>query len=289
MNCKNCGSTLLQNDKFCQNCGAPVEQVNNSVEINNVPTPNPPVAPTFNNMEFNSNPNTPQQKKNNNNIIFIIITMLLVAIIAGLIVFIVMNKDDSKKDTNSNKQTVEQTDNDTNTNNTQTNNNDNNTTTTNDNTMTLGNYTFTLPAGFTYSSVSSYVIIKNQTNDIGIVFEVISGSYSTYVGSVEQLKTQLTSLGYTVNSYTTKTVAGVNYLLFNCTNQGIQTTVYFGQLGSYNLVNGYIILQNTATTDQALTYISQIVNSAKSTGNTDNNTTSSLNVDLPKNVDIFSK
>lgn len=175
-----------------------------------------------------------------------------------------------------------------NTNNKQANNNQTNTTT-NVNTMTVGNYAFTLPAGFTYKNVDSYVIIKNQTNDIGMVFEVISGSYSTYVSSAEQLKTQLTSLGYTVNSYNTKIVAGVNYLLFNCTNQDIQTTVYFGQLGSYNMTNGYIIVKNTATTDQALTYISQIINSAKATGNSDNNTSSSLNVELPKNTDLFSK
>lgn len=211
----------------------------------------------------------------------------MVAIIAGLIIFIVMNKDDSKKITDSDKQTIEKND-AANTNNKQANNNQTNTTT-NVNTMTVGNYAFTLPAGFTYKNVDSYVIIKNQTNDIGMVFEVISGSYSTYVSSAEQLKTQLTSLGYTVNSYNTKIVAGVNYLLFNCTNQDIQTTVYFGQLGSYNMTNGYIIVKNTATTDQALTYISQIINSAKATGNSDNNTSSSLNVELPKNTDLFSK
>ena len=55
------------------------------------------------------------------------------------------------------------------------------------------------------------------------------------------------------------------------------------------MINGYIIVKNTATTDQALTYISQIINSAKATGNSDNNTSSSLNVELQKNTDLFSK
>lgn len=289
MNCKNCGSALLPNDKFCQNCGATVEQATNSVEINNVPTPNPPIAPTFNATEFNNNQPTQPPQKNKNNMVFVIVTVLLIAIIAGLIVFIVMNKDDNKKNTDNNNTTVENTDNDSKTNNTQTNNNDNNSTTTNTNTMTLNNYTFTLPTGFTYQNIDSYVIIKNQTNDIGMVFEVMPGSYSTYASSAEQLKSQLISLGYTVNSYNTKNVAGVNYLLFDCISQGISATVYFGQLGSYNIINGYVIVQNNATIDQALTYLSQIINSAKLTGDSNNNTTSSLNVDLPKNADLFSK
>ena len=109
MFCSKCGKSLEPGTKFCNSCGAPVNEMNNNVETSKMDAENnmatapqePSVAPVMGGM--NQTPETPsvapapmagpnnmapmgnpEPKKNNT---FIIIVVVLVLIIGGLLAY----------------------------------------------------------------------------------------------------------------------------------------------------------------------------------------------------------
>ena len=109
MICNKCGKEIINNNAFCNNCGAPVE---------NVQTPPPPVGYT----PVSQNPTPvepapvnptqvvqPQQTytSNNKSIIIVIIALILIGAIVAVVIFLTKGKDEKEDKTTTTSETAQ--------------------------------------------------------------------------------------------------------------------------------------------------------------------------------------
>ena len=263
MNCKNCGNVISGEDKFCPNCGQAVEVSTEPVKeektapvvetpapvtepVQQAPvtpvaeTPAPAAAPTpaINDQVIGVYQTTDPKKSNG---AFIIIVIVLALIIVGLGVFIGIkllgNNESGNTSSNTNtndSQVVENnTNNDSNNsyNSNNTYNNESNTTTpttttTADNTINLGDYVLTLPAGIEKSG--------NIYGNSEFAFNIDSKyvSYSRLNSALPSIKEMLSENGITVISEKEYTFGTRKYYIMEVSNGQAKEDVYFTELDS---------------------------------------------------------
>ncbi len=186
MYCKNCKNQLSKEDKFCKNCGAAVENVNNNQQVNQ----------TQNQQKLNSNEtNNISNKKKKNPLIIISVIVVMLIIFLGILFIIKMlysgnNKknDDyynetNKDNYNNNNNYYDNYENkDINSNYNNSNNNDIDIN--NNKNKVEGNYTREIFSGnsFDYKTIADGAVFSFNPNS---TFTVVYNEGSTYSGTYE--------------------------------------------------------------------------------------------------------
>ena len=296
MNCKKCGNLLNVNEKFCPNCGEPVENgvenQNNNIEQPAVssfvqPMQPQPVQQNLNNQnnDFNqnlNNQNTMNQNMqsmqtqatanynmsqnntsttNQNNKTFKIIVAVLIVVVIGIVIFIVSKsfskKDDSSSTTTSNETNTNQVVNTVDSN--------------NGNTYTYKNFQFNIPSGYDASEVEDALILKSQ--NANVAFGIIDYyTLDDVTASIDSVKSTYTSSGFTIKSEDKKTFNGKEWLLLPSTltqnGQSRDLTIAYTDLGQYHLIEALVVITgNIVDDDTVYTELSKMFNSATYNGN----------------------
>ncbi len=216
MNCKNCGALLNPSDKFCQNCGkvveGPVDQMNTTTNMGATFT-NVNADPSMAMPSAGNGPETVQplqqaqpinqnysmatnQNPKNNNILIIIMGVVIVILLVIIVVFALnTNKTDTTKKTEEGKTTTQPTT-------TQVSNTTN---------YVAGDYTYAIPNEYTVETEGD--VIKMYDDEKAIWLEALAG-YSLSMLSLDEVKTNLESLGITVLESKKQTYNGVEMMIF---------------------------------------------------------------------------
>ncbi len=241
MNCKNCGTPLNENDKFCQNCGmvvdSPVAQTNNdpfmanqqvnnqnngigmgnsqnvqTLNMNNNPMQNNVNMQPFNQPpmnEFNTNPIA--NKKGNSNMITIIMGVVIVVLLI-VVVFLALNgsgTSKNNKDVKKEDPTVEPTK------------------VSNTTNYVAGDYTFAIPNEFTVETNDTEITLYNEEK--AMYMDTLAG-YSTAMVSLDELKTNIEAAGIIVLDAKKETYNGVNMLIFGAEYNGEKRAIVYADI-----------------------------------------------------------
>ena len=251
MFCSKCGKSLEPGTKFCNSCGAPVNQENNNVETpqmgveNNMATapqePSVAPAPTMAGPASTPEPTNmapmgnPEPKKNN---ALIIIVVVLVLIIGGLLAYFLLTKD--KGDDNNTQPT---------TNNTPTDNNkptdpvgppEN--PTTQANTVTIDNYEMPIPSGFEVKEQGGKKLFANANNDLWFTVDFIQyANYNRIVNNADNIKEALSANGIIITNDTSKTISGLKTYVFEASYSGYNAAYAYVELNSSTVVQFSIV------------------------------------------------
>lgn len=273
MNCKKCGKLLNENEKFCMECGTPVDSVENiqnnvmqpsqpSPEVQNatiaqpvpiVNTPQPEVNNNFNQETNNQNymnqnvQSTPVQPVNyagnsqnapsgNNNFkIIVAVLIAAVVIIGGFAAYKVFSNKDS--DNNNIQPKIEDT---------PTNQVENPVNSNNGNVYTYNNFQFAIPNGYTASEQEGLLFLKGSQANVAIyIYEYLT--LEDVIAEIDTLKAQYTNSGYSIKSTEQKTYNGKEWLLMPATytkdGQPMDLTIAYTDLGQYHLIESLVVVR----------------------------------------------
>ena len=260
MNCKKCGNEINENSSFCTNCGERVEREEENTIIRNG--------------------NGIVSVSNNKNMgpLFIVVVVLMLLIIVGLVIFIVYKSVretnvtiEGNKSSNVNEEI-------------KINSQEETTNISDSTTFELNDYIFTIPKGYKMQkSESSYLVMDEEKTVIMEFDGVYNESFNDYLNHIEELKSLLTSKGYTITNNDTKTINKVDYIIFEATSKtGNNLYLSVAKLDNYNIILGALLLSKNTTIDDALVKYSNIILSAEGE---EKNSTSTFSKKIPSSSD----
>ena len=242
---------------------APKTEVNNTVSQNVV---QPSVQ--------NSN----NQKKSNP--VFIIIIAVLGVVIFGLLVLIGFKFIGFKNGGSGNSgndpapitepdddptSIVDPDDNSTGNNNNNNNNNNNGGNTVQSSTYDFSDYKFIIPTGYTAKINGEYLQLFNYTDKVQFNIQVIKSiSYNSFVTSKEEIKNEIVSMGYTVNSIQEEQINGTNSLVLICSNQSNNVTFVITALSDYDCLMAAFINYGSKSDSEIKSVASKLATTATS-------------------------
>ncbi len=270
MNCKKCGAQIGMNDKFCINCGTPVEQNNmadtmptqtvspgsQAFEPGQPTTVNPvsqafeSVQPTVNpvsqafeqaqsttNTQSNSYAAPAQQPKKSHALLIVFIMILLVAASVAGTIFVmgkIKNTDETKKD-------------------------DRTVVTESVNRVHLGNYSFEISDDLEYELEDSKLYICDYDVTWNVIFEVVSQSYSYITANPATVQSNLQQAFYkeygtsaVVSAAKVKKYGNTEYYAYEVTNdEGLGFVYAYTKLPD-NLILGITIVTEDGDLDYSL-------------------------------------
>ena len=221
MFCKQCGSPISENDKFCKNCGMaivpptqgnanavpnPATNVSFNENSTNMTTPsnNTGMTQNMNNGNFNTQPwmnnyNIPQKKNYTPYFIAgVVIVVILIFVVAALIAG--NNKEDNNTTTNDQTTTP--------------------TFTSNTYKVKVGNYTYEISDDLIYSVSGEYLEIGDAENTWVTRMAVEEGSFATVENRMSQLESYFEQRGATSESAQKQTINGVEYITIEVSFNG---------------------------------------------------------------------
>lgn len=244
MNCKKCGTPLVENDQFCRNCGAPVNEVNAQTNYGQAPK--------------------------NSTLKFVLIFVGIAVIVAAIIIAVAIcsgNKVDKKDDIKVSKNEVI------------TNIDDEDEeekevvvkpTTKSTYTVKFEGFTFKIPTDLVYQTETDAVLLGDEDGTWAATISVIGGSYNQLASNKSQLQSRFQQQGYTTSAAVEKTISGMPFIVLEGSMGGQNALIayakansmYIFALTAFNLDNefDYEILEN----------ISSVLSSAEFTGETSN-------------------
>jgi len=309
--CTNCGRELSGENKFCPGCGVKIgndsvaesssevkEQkqevkveevkVDNQVAQNVVQTPSVQQPVTSPSVSNNQNKKKP---------IFIVIIVILAIAIVGLLVLIGIkfvgssNSGDNGNSGNDPVSIPDPIDDDITGNNNNNNNNNNNTNNNNNNNNNNGNngnngggntvqtdtyefsgYKFVIPKGYTTKVSGKYLQLFNYTDKVQFNLQVIkSVSYNSFITSKEEIKNEITSMGYTVNSIQEEQINGTNSLVLICSNQSNNVTFVITALSDYDCLMAAYVNYGSKSDSEIKSVASKLATTATSSSSSFSN------------------
>ncbi len=298
MKCKNCGNEVMADQSFCTKCGAPVVKNEGGTSQNG----------------FNNPPPQPKQKKRGVPVwLFIIVILLIVAVMSSVYFFVLRDKDDEDIDskTSSSRDADEDEDDDEKDskkkkdddddddkknevkNKTSDNKKEN---TTNAGTITktsnsssyykvvVGNYTVKIPDNLIYTVNENKIQIANEEMTWVAHVSFAEATYTNYASNIQSVAEYLTSNGLVVSKSQEKTVNGVQSIVFEASESGINSVVAYMRVNSMNMAAVQVINVDYTTYDyDALNEIASIVTTAEK----NNTSTTSMNIKSNTSIDYF--
>ena len=313
MNCKNCGSPLTAEDRFCRNCGATVneqiaqsnqnlsdnnnrfifENQNNSNMQSNVENYNQSMNNSGNNytQPMNNNGNNytqPMNNYNNNygnnqnnnsarNIIFIVAGVIVVIIIAVIAVIAIMKFNGKNNNTdvpNSGNSTNAPTGTPT-------------TNVTSSYKVSFMKFTFTIPDTMDYEIDDDTLFIGDLDGTWMIQLTIFSGNFSVLKGNRYAVQTGFLSEGVTASTPEVKTLGGHEYLTLELSTIGDRALGAYTQLNSTNIAWILVTNQDNQIDYNILEKITPIITSAKYGNSTSNmESTHTFDIDVNKITEL---
>lgn len=257
MNCKKCGYPLTENDQFCKNCGASVNEVNaqnnvgnlanevnaqNNVgnltnEVNAQDEFNQEISPilkstpmqeqSINNYQqpmngYQSN-HSPQpiynQRPKNNNAKPILIG-IGVAVLGAIVLFLVLGKSNTGEILGTGSK-----------------NNDGSIVNTNSTyKVKFKGFTFKIPTNLVYEQKEDYIIVGNEEDTWATMIEVFKGSFNQLQANKSQIQSNYQRQGYIASEAIEKTLQGVNYITVELSKNGANYLIGYAKANSMNVI-----------------------------------------------------
>jgi len=260
MNCGNCGNFVNLGEKFCNKCGAPVVPNSGVQTSTNNNVNSSPNMGTNQNLGVNNNPNmnlnngqpnnyNPYANQNNNqgkSKVGYVVLIIAVLVLAVVVVYLLLNRDKTDNsvidDNTNNGGSVSDNNNSggsvsDNTNGGSNSNQGGNTVATVDK-ISLGNYSFNLPDGYMYKLDGDGLYVMPNDQSFMAAFFVHEGySYAgSYKAYAEELKQEMINEGMNVTNMYTETYGGLEFLIYECEEDGGYVYESFAKIGTYDTV-----------------------------------------------------
>ncbi len=204
MKCEYCGTELNPNDEKCPGCFAKIDKTKSETFTEEKTTPsviedNNNVISQNNNTNLNNELLNNQTKikedfkkenKKNNGLIIILLAIIIGLVVFGIFFFII--DDDTKKNNNSDSFDSSKYE-------------------LSNETVSIGNYKFSIPKGWTHRTHNNYEYIQN--NECMIVPTEYAINYQAIVNNKQYFIDSLDKQGYNIESYTTKKIDGKDYII----------------------------------------------------------------------------
>ena len=250
MFCKKCGSKLAENEKFCSNCGA---EVNNQVladnvssEVNTVKETVQPVKSSQTSYSQNINQNK------NNNIIYIIIGIAIVAFIAViLLVFVLLGRKnngsnsivDPGNNVNPGNPIVTPTP-------------------TNYYKVNYKDFTFKIPENMIYSINGEQLTLGDEDGKWMAYLNIVDGSFNQVKSNKSMLQNYFQQNGYSSTAAELKNVNGVEFITLELSNGGESVIAAYTKLNSMKVAYFVVFNQNYTIDYNLLKELAPIVSTA---------------------------
>ncbi len=213
----------------------------------------------------NQNYNMDQpQKKKGNKVLFIIIAVVLVLVIGVLGYFVVskklLNNDDNNSNTDNNINTPNQSNNDS-------------SEIANSNTYNFNNFELPIPNSYVAEEIDNLLQLVDKNDKVEAYLYI--HQYFTIddcKDQLDELKKQMTEIGATINSDTSKTIDGVEWIIMDCSFTSGDKTVNaleaFASLGEYHVMEITIYNFGNKSQDEILKEFSDMINNTTYNGTT---------------------
>lgn len=278
MNCKKCGSPLTENDRFCKNCGASVNETNaqnssseefgNSDGVNNGVNQQINQQPMYSQQPmhnqqpawqsgYTAQPYNQPQPKNNENAKFIIIGIIIAVVLFAVIVVINVLGGEDNSSTNSGLSSS---------------NNGTNTSQVNKSTykVKFKGFVFNIPDNLVYEEADNFLMIGDEDGTWTAQIEIEKGSFAQIKANKSQLQSLMQQSGYTSSIAQEKTLGGVEFITLEVSYGGQNAiaaltkanSMYFMGVTSMNLDNefDYSLLEIIAPIVSSLSYAGETTN-----------------------------
>ena len=260
MNCQKCGFQLTENDQFCKNCGASVNNTdvqNSSLGLNNQTIQSSMQGVSYQSMNNYTEPtqqsswankSTVQsinQTSKDNNIKFIIIGIIVARAIIGIIAAVGLFGDNKSNNSETNNGSSSYT-------------------------VKFNGFTFKVPTNLVYETQTDALLIGDEDGTWTVSIEVIDGSYSQMLSNKNQLQTMFQSTGYTASVPVEKTIKGMSFITLELSKSSSNVLLGLTRANSMNLfgISAYNI--DNEYDYKLLEKISTILSSAEYSGSTNN-------------------
>ena len=280
MNCKKCNATLTENDQFCKNCGA---AVNESSAQNNVSGS----QPTFTQNEFGGaqqpmnngmggqpmnnyqqpangymNSYNPQQmynqppKSNNTKFILIGIGVAVVVAVVAILIFVLGGNNNNNKLVENPGDTT----------------NPGGTTINNKSTYTVDfkGFTFKIPTDLVYKTQVASILLGDEDETWAAYIEVIEGSYNQLLSNKNQLQGIYQQQGFTSSAAITKTIGGLEFITLELSKGGQNALLGISKANSMNIFGITAYTQSNDFDYELLETVSSILKTAEFNNATNN-------------------
>lgn len=266
MKCKKCGYQLDFTDKFCTNCGKPVNELNMSnngdnFAYQNMQTPSyskvntgsqiinntPNNQQTMHNVEkgndgysFNQNYQASAKNKNSNSIMAVVVVVAIVVAIVAVVVAL-----NSKKSSNMNPSDI---------------NNTNNKSTY---AVSFDGFKFNIPDDLIYKESENYLSVGNQEETWFVDLEVMKLNFSQLKNNKNLIQTGCQMQGYTCGSATEKKINGVEFITFEITYYGENFLAAYAKINSMYTMAVTVDNQSDIDDNDLLEKAAQIISSVE--------------------------
>lgn len=250
MNCKKCGSPLLENDQFCKNCGAAVDVQNEQSSVQQS------MNYSMNQQAYQQpqqNYNQPMNKPSGNGKYIAIGIAIVVGIIAIIaVISMAMNKNNNSLIGGSSANYK----------------------------VSFKGFTFEIPDNFIYEEGDGILKIGNEEGTWAAILELEKGSFSQLKANKNQLQAVMQQSGYTASIASEKKLGGVEFITLEVSMSGQNAIAALTKANSMYFIGVTAVNQDNEFDYKLLETIAPIVKSAKYSGNTTNNISGNSKIDI---------
>lgn len=257
MNCSKCGAPLMENDQFCRNCGASVNEENAQNVMNN------------NYQQAYNQPMYNQQPQNNNMKFMIIVGILVIGIVAIIVAIIFGLNNNNKNSVNTGLNNSNITNESVN----KDNNSDSDATTVKKNSgykVKFNGFKFEIPTDLIYENAENSIVVGDEDGTWTAYIEVIEGAYNQIVTNKNKLQGVYTQQGYKASSAVEQTIGDMPFITIELSKSGLNAVVGIAKANSMNLFGITTYNVSNEFDYDVIKILADILSTAEYTGETNN-------------------